>query len=60
MVSRITHREFWVLDVLVRRKNQVLTRAQIEEALYGWGEEVVRAMRLRYISTYCGAKFALI
>ncbi len=36
----LTHREFWVLDVLVRRKNQVLTRAQIEEALYGWGEEV--------------------
>ncbi|MDR3370149.1 response regulator transcription factor [Rhodoferax sp.] len=36
----LTHREFWVLEVLVRRKNQVLTRAQIEEALYGWGEEV--------------------
>jgi DNA-binding response OmpR family regulator len=36
----LTHREFSVLEVLVRRKNQVLTRAQIEEALYGWGEEV--------------------
>lgn len=36
----LTHREFWVLEVLVRRKNQVLTRAQIEESLYGWGEEV--------------------
>jgi DNA-binding response OmpR family regulator len=36
----LTHREFWVLEVLVRRKHQVLTRAQIEEALYGWGEEV--------------------
>jgi DNA-binding response OmpR family regulator len=36
----LTHREFWVLEVLVRRKNQVLTRAQIEEALYGWGAEV--------------------
>ncbi len=36
----LSHREFWVLEVLVRRKNQVLTRAQIEEALYGWGEEV--------------------
>ena len=36
----LTHREFWVLEVLVRRKNQVLTRAQIEEALYGWGEEI--------------------
>jgi DNA-binding response OmpR family regulator len=36
----LTHREFWVLEVLMRRKNQVLSRAQIEEALYGWGEEV--------------------
>lgn len=36
----LTHREFWVLEVLVRRKNQTMTRAQIEEALYGWGEEV--------------------
>jgi len=36
----LTRREFCVLETLVRRKNQVLTRAQIEEALYGWGEEV--------------------
>lgn len=36
----LTHREFWVLEVLLRRKNQVLSRAQIEEALYGWGDEV--------------------
>ncbi len=36
----LTHREFWVLEVLMRRKNQVLSRAQIEEALYGWGDEV--------------------
>jgi DNA-binding response OmpR family regulator len=36
----LTHREFWVLEFLVRRKNQILTRSQIEEALYGWGEEV--------------------
>jgi DNA-binding response OmpR family regulator len=36
----LTHREFWVLEILVRRKNQVLTRAQIEEALYAWGQEV--------------------
>lgn len=36
----LTHREFWVLDTLVRRKNQVLTRSQIEETLYGWGGEV--------------------
>jgi len=36
----LTRREFCVLETLVRRKNQVLTRAQLEEALYGWGEEV--------------------
>jgi DNA-binding response OmpR family regulator len=36
----LTHREFWVLEFLVRRKNQILSRSQIEEALYGWGEEV--------------------
>jgi DNA-binding response OmpR family regulator len=36
----LTHREFWVLETLVRKRNQVLSRGQIEEALYGWGEEV--------------------
>ena len=36
----LTRREFAVLEALVRRKGQVLTRAQLEEALYGWGEEV--------------------
>jgi DNA-binding response OmpR family regulator len=36
----LTHREFWVMESLVRRKNQVLTRAQLEESLYGWGEEI--------------------
>jgi DNA-binding response OmpR family regulator len=36
----LTHREFWVLEVLVRKRNQVLSRSQLEEALYGWGEEV--------------------
>ena len=36
----LAHREFCVLEVLVRRKNQVLSRGQIEEALYGWGDEV--------------------
>ena len=36
----LTHREFSVLEALVRRKTQVLTRARLEEALYGWGEEV--------------------
>lgn len=36
----LTHREFWVLEALVRNRNQVMSRSQLEEALYGWGEEV--------------------
>ena len=36
----LTNREFWVLETLVRKRNQVLSRSQLEEALYGWGEEV--------------------
>jgi two-component system OmpR family response regulator/two-component system response regulator QseB len=36
----VTAREFAVLHALMRRSRQVVSRAQIEEALYGWGEEV--------------------
>ena len=36
----LTRREFWVLEALVRKRNQVVSRSQLEEALYGWGEEV--------------------
>jgi len=36
----LTHREFSVLETLLRKKGQVLTRAQLGESLYGWGEEV--------------------
>lgn len=36
----LTHREFCVLEILVRKRNQVVSRAQLEESLYGWGEEV--------------------
>jgi DNA-binding response OmpR family regulator len=36
----LTNKEYWVLETLVRRKNQVVTRAQLEETLYGWGEEI--------------------
>ncbi|MEO8310613.1 MAG: response regulator transcription factor [Caldimonas sp.] len=36
----LTHREFWVLEALMRNRNQVLSRGQLEETLYGWGEEV--------------------
>jgi DNA-binding response OmpR family regulator len=37
---RLTNKEFWMLETFVRRKNQILTRAQLEDSLYGWGEEV--------------------
>lgn len=36
----LTRKEYWVLETFVRRPSQVLTRAQLEEALYGWGDEV--------------------
>ncbi len=36
----LTHREFWVLEALVRNRNLVMSRAQLEETLYGWGEEI--------------------
>ncbi|KQP12291.1 response regulator transcription factor [Pseudorhodoferax sp. Leaf267] len=36
----LTAREFAVLHALMRKPGQILSRAQLEEALYGWGEEV--------------------
>jgi len=36
----LTAREYHVLHALLLRKNSIVTRAQIEETLYGWGEEV--------------------
>jgi DNA-binding response OmpR family regulator len=39
-VVPLTNKEYWLLESLVRRKNEIVTRAQLEEALYGWGEEV--------------------
>jgi DNA-binding response OmpR family regulator len=36
----LTNREFWVLEALVRKRNQILSRSELEDALYGWGEEV--------------------
>lgn len=36
----LTNREFWLLETLVRKKGQVLSRERLEEALYGWGDEV--------------------
>ena len=36
----LTAREHHVLLALLQRRNSIVTRAQIEESLYGWGEEV--------------------
>ncbi|WP_137172152.1 response regulator transcription factor [Massilia sp. HP4] len=36
----LTAREYNVLYALLSRKNGIVTRAQIEETLYGWGDEV--------------------
>jgi DNA-binding response OmpR family regulator len=36
----VTSKEFWLLEALVRNKNRVLTRRQLEDVLYGWGDEV--------------------
>jgi len=36
----LTAREFALLQALMRHPTHILSRAQLEEALYGWGEEV--------------------
>ncbi|MDQ3563729.1 MAG: response regulator transcription factor [Pseudomonadota bacterium] len=36
----LTAREFAILHALMRNPGRILTRSQIEEALYGWGDEV--------------------
>jgi DNA-binding response OmpR family regulator len=36
----LTNKEFWLLETFVRKKSHVLTRAQLEDSLYGWGEEI--------------------
>jgi DNA-binding response OmpR family regulator len=36
----LTHREFWLLEVLVRKKNKIVSRSELEDALYAWGDEV--------------------
>ena len=37
---RLTNKEFKVLELLVRRRHQVLTRGQIESAMYNDGDDV--------------------
>jgi DNA-binding response OmpR family regulator len=36
----LTNKEFWILEALLRNRNRVLSRRQLEETLYGWGDEV--------------------
>jgi DNA-binding response OmpR family regulator len=36
----LTNREFWILEALLRNKNRLMSRRQLEESLYGWGDEV--------------------
>jgi DNA-binding response OmpR family regulator len=35
----LSNKEFWLLETFLRHKGHILSRAQLEEALYGWGEE---------------------
>ena len=36
----LTNREYRLLEVLMRKRDQVLSRTQLEDSLYAWGEEV--------------------
>ena len=36
----VTSKEYCLLEALVRNRNRVLTRRQLEDALYGWGDDV--------------------
>ena len=36
----LSRREFCVLEALLRNKNRVMSRDQLEQCLYGWGEEI--------------------
>jgi len=37
---QLSPREFTLLQLLMERPGTILSRAQLEERLYGWGEEV--------------------
>jgi DNA-binding response OmpR family regulator len=36
----LTKKEFWLLEIFLRKKGQVVSRAQLEDALYGWDDEI--------------------
>jgi DNA-binding response OmpR family regulator len=37
---RLTNKEYWLLETFMRKANMIVTRAQLEDTLYGWGEEI--------------------
>ncbi len=40
VTHNLSHREFALLQALMLRPGAVLSRAQLEQSIYGWGEEV--------------------
>jgi two-component system OmpR family response regulator/two-component system response regulator QseB len=36
----LTAKEYGVLEVLMLRRHRIVSRKELEEALYGWGDEV--------------------
>nr|WP_298411810.1 response regulator transcription factor [uncultured Halomonas sp.] len=40
LVLRLSKREFALLEALMVRPGTILSRAQLEDSIYGWGEEV--------------------
>lgn len=54
----LSAKEFAVLEALMRRPGAVLTRAQLEESVYGWGNEVgsnAIEVHLHYLRKKLGA-----
>jgi DNA-binding response OmpR family regulator len=36
----LTNKECRVLETMLRKQNQIVSRTQLEQALYGWGEAI--------------------
>jgi DNA-binding response OmpR family regulator len=39
-VVSLTKKEFWVLEALVRHRNEIISRSRLEDTLYGWRNEI--------------------
>lgn len=39
-VVPLTNREFWLLETLVRKRDEIVSRERLEASLYGWGDDV--------------------